>query len=173
MTIAWQPDWKQVVGEMRDQAKSTLTDDLGNALTHGFKGFFNTILQQFEQMLAQMAAKAVVSGLFNMLGLGGGAGGGLLGGVMSAFGFDDGGNDRMAHSWGVDFAANFSRGIHDHQSQRQPMQESGHAGQRGGGMVVNMYGDHHYHGDMDARRVADTISWHAQNRLVVARAPKG
>lgn len=172
---------KEAWQKMEDDAQSILVDHLTNALQHGFKKGFKGILQDFEQLLSQMAAKAIISGIFNMFGLGGGGGGGLfgqggpggfLGGVLSAFGFDDGGNDATAKRWGWDAMSMFSRGATDYLSQRQPGRAAGAGGAGGSHVTVNMYGDQHYHNDMDARRVGETVAWHAQNRLVVARAPK-
>lgn len=171
--------WEQMIQNMQDFAKKTLVTDLGNAFVNGWKGFFKTILGQFEQMIAQMAAQALVAGIFNLLGMGGGLGGGLFGGAVGGLfsgGFDNPSNDRAANRWGWDLASHLSKGIDSYNNQRGGMARSlaGAGASGGGGMNihVNMTGDNHFHGDQDARHVADAIAWHTQSRLTVMRKPK-
>jgi TP901 family phage tail tape measure protein len=171
--------WEQMILDMQDFAKKTLVNDLGNAFVNGWKGFFKTLLGQFEQMLAQMAAQALVAGIFNLLGMGGGLGGGFFGGVMGGLfgsGFDSPTNDRAANRWGWDLASHLSAGVDSYNHQRGGMARSlsGAGAGAGGGLQVNvnMTGDHHYASGMDARRVADEIAFHTQARLTVMRKPK-
>lgn len=181
--------WTEFANEARSQFKSILVDALGHAFVNGWKGFFKQLLQAFEQMLAQMAAQALISGIFNLFGgmsFFGAGPGGLLGGSKGGLslpdpglGFDNPRNDRMATRWGWDLADYLSRGVDSYNAQRGGMARAVNrygaatAGGPGGVNVhVNMTGDHYYHSDMDARRVADTIAFHAQNRLQVVRKPK-
>lgn len=164
--------WKQTVETLKQGAENIL----GNAIEQGFTGHwkkaFQGILQAFTQMLAQMLAKMLASGIINLLT---GGAGGFIGGFFK--GFDDGGNDRNVHRWGWDFASMFEGGMKDYahiQGAAKGPRGAGAAGadgSRGVSVVVNMTGDHHYHTDMDARRMSETLAWHTSQRLaVVGRA---
>lgn len=152
---------------------------------NGGKNFFGKLLQGFTQMLAQMAAQALATGLAKAI-FGDGEekqgkkkkGGGLLSGLLGAipgvgilgslFGFDDAHNDRIAGRWGWDAARNFAVGSADYGRQRG----ASLAGAGGGNVVNNIHvnmGGVQMASDMDVQAVSQEIAWQITQQMPVVR----
>lgn len=126
---------------------------------NGSKDFFQSLLDGFKQMLAQMLAQAIAVGLIRSLF----GGGNFLTGFTSVFGFDDAGNDAMARRWARDFAYHAGGGARDYQraSSQGRMAASG-----GGAVNVQVsFGAVTVHSPMDAQQVGEQIAWATKNAL--------
>lgn len=86
--------YKKIFSDITGQMKTIFENAFGELATHGFKGFFDSIVGGFQQMLQKMAADFLASQLTKLIGnlfsslLGGlgGGGGGILGGLQAGEG---------------------------------------------------------------------------------------
>ena len=150
------------------QLATSLRDNLQTA----FEKLFGTHKSTFGGFLTSMFSqffKNMIGDAMSKIGNGMGGGGGLLGGVLNAglgaFGFDDASNDAAARRYGFDFASNFLAGQSQYVTQHAMIGSKTLSQQRHTIIAVNMTGDHHYHSDMDARKIGQSIAWHASEML--------
>ncbi len=142
-TPKYQGDFKKALLSMREQLQSILGDAFTKLFEGDTKNLFKDMLKSFEEMLAQMAAKALVAGIANMIF--GGIPGGFLGGILSVFGFGGGGGSKAASASG-----------------------GGIGGTRAASVVnVNFHGPVSMKSDADIRSIGEAIAFHAQQRLSV------
>lgn len=132
-----QSDLKKALESMRGDVEGILGGALTELFEHGTKNLFKEMVLDFEKSLEQMAAKALIAGIGNMIF--GGIPGGFLGGLASVFGI----GGRSAGSGGG----------------------SGEGGRAAGSVVVNFHGPVHMRSDSDIDALSKQIAWHAQLRL--------
>lgn len=154
-----------------------MVDSLGRSLQKGVKGTLSALLTEtLKEALSEALDAAIASvfgrkkrrrgGLGGIFGGPGGIVGDLLGVGLGFLGFDDAGNDAKARRWGYDFAAMFSRGAQQYtRSVNSASREQ--TGAQNVSVQVTLTGDHHYHHEMDARRIGEVIAFHAQHMLRV------
>ena len=149
------------LNKMKQQTADILGGAFEELFTKRSKHFFSDMLQGFEQMLEQMAAKALAMGIVNLLT---GGAGGFIGGALSGLGFDDPGNDRQAQHWGFDFANHFQKGIAEHNRSMLAPAGTGAGGGTTNSVQIHM-GEVHMHNMADVHEIGRTLAWHVQTGL--------
>jgi TP901 family phage tail tape measure protein len=158
------PVAKKILKQMAANVESILGGAFERVFMGDTKNLLQDLLKSFEQMLAQMAAKALASGIMAMLLPGGG---GFIAGLLGSLGgggFDNGNNDRQARHWGYDFAGMFTQGMNDHSNSRMAAVAVGGSGGSSNNVTINMHGPVVRH-EADIRDLSRQVAREVQNTL--------